>query len=188
MQEEKPSFKVVMLGDSGVGKTSLVNNWITSTFQPYSRSTVSANHQVKNVSLDGKDMDVVVWDTAGQEQFQALTPLYARSASAAILVISVDDEYSFNSIQNWKELLSNSCDEVPPTFLAINKIDLSRDSNQELIEEVKTDFEGIYYVSAKTGEAVDTLFLAAAQSGYRFSLGHVIKPITPVKSTRDGCC
>jgi small GTP-binding protein len=97
--------------------------WTTGDYQAQIGPTVGANHQRKSVNVQGEDVDLFLWDTAGQEQFQALTPLYAHSAAAALIVVAVDEIDSFKGIQTWTELLNRSCDKVPPIVLLVNKMD-----------------------------------------------------------------
>jgi Ras-related protein Rab-5C len=107
----------------------------------------------------------------GQEQFQALTPLYAHSASAALIASAVDDLDSFNGLPIWMEILSLSCDKHPPMVLAVNKIDLA---DRAILprEEIKRRYEGffasIFYVSAVTGEGVEQVFSNVAECAYSF--------------------
>lgn len=180
MQENtRTSFKAVLLGDSGVGKTSLVTQWITGTYQRNTNPTVGANHQRKRVTIDNREVDIFLWDTAGQEQFQALTPLYARSASVAVLTTSVIDTTSFDSIDRWLELLSTATEDKPPVVLVVNKIDLMDEAeiSRESIEEKFTGkFDGIFFVSAATGEEVNNMFMFAAEAGYRFSADMNVAP------------
>jgi small GTP-binding protein len=117
------SLKVVLLGNSGVGKTSLVIRAMTGEFSGQSDPTVCVNHHHRIVNVGQKEVDIYIWDTAGQEQFQALTPLYCHSAACALIVAAVDDRDSFKSIQGWIDLLEKSCDEVPPLVLLVNKVD-----------------------------------------------------------------
>ena len=158
---QRDTFKAVILGDSGVGKTALVTRWTTGSFSPQIRATVGANHQRKRVTIDKQEVDIFLWDTAGQEVFQALTPLYARSSSAAIITTSVDLPDSFKNIDKWIELLNTSTEELPPIILAVNKVDL--ESERVVTTEEGQDYadkKGLifYEVSAKTGEGIDMLF------------------------------
>lgn len=182
----------MLLGNSGVGKTSLVCRWTTGAWQPSAKPTVGANHQRKPVMLDKTEVDIYLWDTAGQEQFEALTPLYARSACAALVVASIDDKDSFSSLQKWLDLLSNSCDQLPPAILLVNKIDKSSDyqfSRDDIEDQYQQMFTAIYYVSAYSGECVDNAFIHAADLGYKFILSTSSKETVPIESkTNTSCC
>jgi small GTP-binding protein len=170
-----PSCKVVLLGDSGVGKTSLVNRWMTGTYQRVTNPTIGANHQRKRVIVDNAEVDLLIWDTAGQEQFQPLAPLYARSASVAILTASIADRRSFENLSQWTEILSSPSGELPPIVLAVNKIDLresAKITNDEVESEYGGQFAGLFFVSALTAEGIENLFQFAAQAGYRFAVAN----------------
>ena len=203
------NLKVVLLGNSGVGKTSVAFRWTTSSWQKEINPTVGANHQRKTVKLHNKDTDVYVWDTAGQEQFQALTPLYVRSSCCAIIMASLDDENSFQSLSTWTELVQSACEKVPPYILAVNKIDLedSIDPGQmdgqnadepksimkkeDIESRFSKEFSSIMYVSAKTGEGVDELFILAADMGLKFltqSSEAEKQPKLTINNEKKGCC
>jgi small GTP-binding protein len=172
MIPQRLPFKAVLLGDSGVGKTSLIARWTTGAYSGSVNPTVGANHQRKHLTLEGREVDLFLWDTAGQEQFQALTPLYARSASVAILTTSITEASSFANIDRWIDLLQSATDELPPVVLAVNKIDL-KDQAQKTVDDVQRDYQkkfaAIFFVSAATNEEVDNMFLFAALEGYRFT-------------------
>lgn len=190
---QRNTFKAVILGDSGVGKTALVTRWTTGTYTPQNRPTIGANHQRKRVTIDNQEVDIFLWDTAGQEQFQALTPLYARSSSAAILTTSIDNADSFKNIDKWIELLSSSTEGIPPIILAVNKIDIESDDtldHDKIIAKNDSRFAGIFFVSAATNEGVDNLFMAMAQKGFEFALAHSQKSeqLVPAEENKKSCC
>jgi small GTP-binding protein len=136
--------------------------------------------------------DVFVWDTAGQEQFQSLTPLYVRSASAAIIVTAIDAPDSFDAIGSWIQLMENSCDVMPPIILAVNKIDCDAAlSTSEIELRYKERFSSaLFFVSAKTGEFVDDAFLYAAKVGYDFVVAQSKAKSVPMLEDVDTkhCC
>jgi small GTP-binding protein len=171
MEGPRPVCKIVLLGNSGVGKTSIVMRWACGTYQNDVPSTIGANHQRKTVTLGDTGVDLYVWDTAGQEQFHALTPLYARSAAAAIIVASIADPASFQSLEHWIELLDSSCEKRPPLILAVNKMDLDEVglSRDEIEDQYSAKVSSIFYVSAKTGESIDSIFMAAAEAACEFA-------------------
>jgi small GTP-binding protein len=167
------SFKGVLLGDSGVGKTSLITRWTTGSYSKPANPTIGTHHQRQRISLDGHEIDFFIWDTAGQEQFQALTPLYARSSAVAIITVSIIESASLSSIDRWVSLLSSANDVLPPIVLAVNKVDLRESavkSEEEIQEEFGQRFAGIFFVSAATNEEVNNLFMFAALVGLRFTL------------------
>lgn len=170
-QEENLSLKIVLLGNSGVGKTSLATKWTSGNFAKTNKPTIGANHQKKTMTVRNQQVDVFLWDTAGQEQFQALTPLYARSSAAAVIVAAIDDQTSFTGLFTWIDLLKSACGSLPPMILAINKIDLlgkEISTKEELQAKYEEQFNGIFFVSASTGEQVDCLFMQAAFEAFSY--------------------
>jgi small GTP-binding protein len=191
-----PHYKIVILGNGGCGKTAIILRWISNTFSEACKPTIGSNHQRKRVTLEGnRPADLYVWDTAGQEQFQSLTPLYARSSSLAIVTAAVDDESSFEAIPKWITTVTSSCDVPPPIVLAVNKMDL-RDGAVFSEDQVQTrwgsQFIGIFFVSALTGESVNQLFDFAACEAAKFSASSTgIRPTAVTDITKvdgSGCC
>ena len=195
MQEpDRYTLKVVILGNSGVGKTSIVNRWITGIHNKAISPTVGANHQKKTIEIDKKNVDIFIWDTAGQEQFQALTPLYARSASCAIVCASIVDLESFNALGTWKKLVEDSCDITPPMILCVNKTDLANDqtmSNEEIEEKYGKQFNTLFFVSAYSGEGIDELFAQSGKLGLEYSMQNQptgqVQDLTK-KQKKKKCC
>jgi small GTP-binding protein len=147
--------------------------WTSGDFEAQIGPTVGANHQRKTIAIQKEEVDLFLWDTAGQEQFQALTPLYAHSASCALIVVAINDRDSFRGIATWTDLLMRSCDKVPPMILLVNKMDRANKasySTDEIKEQYGASFQAIFFVSAVTAEGVDAAFLNAGELAYRFSV------------------
>ncbi|EAX97776.1 small GTP-binding protein, putative [Trichomonas vaginalis G3] len=168
------SCKIVIIGNSGVGETSLSSRWIKGEYNEVIESTIGANHMSKRISTDGQDLNILIWDTAGQERFKSLAPMYTRSSSAVVLVVSTTDMDSFFAIDYWMDVISESNSVVPPFILAVNKNDLNPPSSEmeDYIESMKSRFESIFFVSAASGEEVDNLFVSTAKSAYNFIVQH----------------
>jgi small GTP-binding protein len=187
--------KIVLLGNSGVGKTCLVLRWVNREFTRTARPTVGANHKRKTIEISGGPVDVCLWDTAGQEHFRALAPLYAHAAATAILVVTIDDRETFLGIDTWIGLLEQSCDIVPPVLLLVNKMDCA-DSHVLSPEQIRADyterFQSIFFVSANTGEGVDDAFMAAGALAHRFAVEKVMfeRPAATVAAEPEetNCC
>jgi small GTP-binding protein len=154
--------KVILLGNAGVGKTSLAHRWIHHTFDPMSAPTVGASNFFKEITLETRTIKVTLWDTAGQEQFRAIAPLYVRGSRAAIVVTAADFPDSFHAIPNWLDLLGSTQVESIPAILAVNKIEILDPASDEELEKLiamyGSHFVAVFYVSAATGERVDELF------------------------------
>jgi small GTP-binding protein len=191
-----PHYKVVLVGNSGCGKTAIITRWTSNTFVTPSKPTIGSNHERKRVDLDGRGpVDLYVWDTAGQEQFQSLIPLYARSSCLAIVTTSVDDLPSFQSIPKWIDAVASSCETPPPVILAVNKIDLTGEDRKITVDEIHRDyddkFSGIFFVSALTGEGISELFNSAAIEATKFSAGILASKTRQVQRPIEqstGCC
>lgn len=163
------SFKLIVLGDSGVGKTSLVIKQCQETFSYQRAPTIGTTHIKTVIQFDDYDVELKIWDTAGQEQFAALVPMYARGAQVCIFVASLVDPASIKHIENWHERL-NTAGENPPFIVAINKIDIPTDASttiDQVREEYSEKYPNMYFVSARTGDCVHELFAGAAQEALK---------------------
>jgi len=189
-----PHYKVVLLGNSGCGKTSIICRYVSDQFATETKATVGGNHQRKRVILENGPVDLFIWDTAGQERFQALMPLYARSSDCAVVTVSINDSGSFQAIDQWVELIKSACSPIPPIVLAVNKMD-DFEHCAMTIEEVsntyRNKFKGIFFISALSGENVDQLFSFVALEAMRFSnVNTQVESIKEVAPTAKGsnCC
>ena len=165
---EVESFKVVLVGESGVGKTSIITQFIDQTFQEDQQSTTGGTFSTKSVICDnGKTLKFEIWDTAGQERYRSLTKMFYKDANAAVLVYDITRKDSFEELQNyWSQQIKESS---PPNIIlaiAANKSDLI---NQEAVEEEKArEFAnelGAIFVSttATTVESINELFIEIAK-------------------------
>jgi small GTP-binding protein len=192
-QVHRRNCKAVLLGNSGVGKTSLTMQWVTGNHQALTGSTIGPNHQRRTINLEKEDIDLFVWDTAGQERFRVLTPLYAHSAAAALIVVAVNDPDSFKDIPLWTDLLSSSCDKQPPMILAVNKIDRSEPpcmDRDAIKEKYEGSFKSIFYVSALTGEGVHDVFHQLGECAYEFMIENdmITKPHIHIEAVPENRC
>ena len=186
-------FKVVVVGDSNVGKTSIVVRLTTDTFYSGGEPTIGVSNSRYVASTSDGPIELSIWDTAGQEIYHSLVPLYSRSASVCIVVCSTDLSSSINNIKNWIKVIEESCHPLPPIILALNKIDLVKENDSTLQSILKAHpkcFTDAFSVSALTGEGITELFLSAAIHSCRSS-GTRIGPSEEAPS-RNGnmsyCC
>ena len=116
--------KVVLLGDAGVGKSSLVLRFVTNSFDKYSESTIGASFMSKLLLVDGAPIKYQIWDTAGQEKYHSLAPMYYRGAAAAIIVYDITRAASFQTLKNWVRELQQLGPENIVLAICGNKSDL----------------------------------------------------------------
>jgi small GTP-binding protein len=152
-------MKVVVVGDVFVGKTSLIQN-LCSSNHPTGVNPGSLGLSRCSVIADGSEINLEIWDTAGQEAYSSLIPCYARSAEVGIIVAAIDDPNSINAIEKWRNFLTN-CQFGILIFLAINKIDLGPIPYD--LEKRLCQYERCCFVSALTGENVYEFFSQVAQ-------------------------
>lgn len=154
--------KVAFIGDSGVGKTSLLKRRIDNSFEDEDTNpTIGASCLQITENVSGQNVDLVLWDTAGQEKYKALSPLYIKNSFAIVFVYAINDENSFKSIKKWYDIAMDSLDSIDPYFILVaNKNDLedkkvTDEEGRNKAEEFKMDFLS---VSARTGDAVNSIF------------------------------
>ena len=161
MNPENPKYKLIFLGDQSVGKSCILNRFLNDTFIEDYQATIGLDFQSKNVQIDNQDIHLLLYDTAGQEKFRSLIPMYTRDANIIMLVYDITRKESFNNIPIWIKDLTNVKFEEVIFVLIGNKIDLNdkREVNKEegikLAQEKKCIFEE---VSAKTAENFSELF------------------------------
>jgi small GTP-binding protein len=190
---ENPN-KVILLGNAGVGKTSLANRWIHGEFDSDVASTVGASNGFKEVFIGQTAVRITLWDTAGQEQYRSITPLYVRGASVGIIVAAADDSDSVESVPTWVNLLNSAQESSIPALLAINKSDLrdpwADEAFSSAIERHRHRFVTTFVVSARNGEQVSELFEEAARLANqgRTVAADLIPSIVPTERQRDSDC
>ena len=118
--------KFIIIGDTNVGKTSFLNRFCYGTYKKKVPCTVGLEYGQKVTKVVDKRVLIQLWDTAGQEKFRSLTPSFYRSAMAIILMFSVDNRDSFNSIAIWIKQIANYAAEDIPILLVGNKADLTK--------------------------------------------------------------
>ncbi|XP_057312751.1 ras-related protein Rab-21-like [Hydractinia symbiolongicarpus] len=158
----KNHFKVVLLGEGCVGKTSLVLRYCQDRFNDKHLTTLQASFLNRRLNIDGKRVNLAIWDTAGQERFHALGPIYYRDSHGAILVYDITDEDSFQKVKNWVKELKKMLGDDICLCIAGNKIDLEKDRHVETSEaEEYSRSVGAkhYHTSAKLNKGIEELFL-----------------------------
>ena len=166
MSELSEEIKCVFLGDSGVGKTCILNYFINGTAARESSPTIGAAYVSKSITVDGKLCDLMIWDTAGQEMYRGLAPMYYRNARAAFLVYDITSKKSFEAVSYWAtELANNSGSGDGITIMVVgNKVDFEErrevptDDAQNVADSLNAKF---VETSAVTGVNIERLFQTA---------------------------
>lgn len=117
-------FKYLLIGDSGVGKTSIMLRFVDDQFNSRFMSTIGIDFKIKIINIDNKKIKLQIWDTAGQEKFRTITNAYFRGAMGIIIVYDVTDRNSFNNIKTWLKSVEQHCDYNIKIILLANKCDL----------------------------------------------------------------
>ena len=158
------SFKLIIVGDSGVGKSCLSIKASRNYFEDFYSPTVGFEFLTFNVKVEDKTVKLQIWDTCGQEVYRSLISSFYRSASLAIIVYSIDNEESFNNIEKWLNDVKSQSNPNVKIFLIGNKADLEDKRKVARIEGEKfyNDHKLSYFIetSAKTGFNVQNVFFS----------------------------
>lgn len=128
-------FKVVLVGDGYVGKTSIINRFYSDHFSTNEPPTIAASFLPIGITKNGKKICLNIWDTAGHEKFHCLVPLYARAANTLIVVFDVSNEETFENAKEWYSKTIQDVGAIPVCVLCGNKIDLKPDKDTSSYKE-----------------------------------------------------
>jgi small GTP-binding protein len=158
--EEKLTFRVVTIGDSSVGKTSIINRFLRDTFEPDEPNTIGVLYDSFVQECNGTPIEIQLWDTARQEQYRALGPVYYRNAGAALVVFDVSNRSSFENISDWIRSFRNVSAESATVIIIGNKCDRCDRAVSPEDAKLWAKSNGAPYIetSAKTGQGVNFLF------------------------------
>uniref|UniRef100_A0A8C3KF97 Ras-related protein Rab-24 n=1 Tax=Calidris pygmaea TaxID=425635 RepID=A0A8C3KF97_9CHAR len=181
MSGRRVDAKVVLLGQEGVGKSSLVERCAHRRFRPGPyQNTIGAAFVAKVMSVGEQTVTLGIWDTAGSERYEAMSRIYYRGARAAIVCYDLTDSSSFQRAKFWVNELQN-CEEGCRIYLCGTKSDLLEEDRrkrgvdfhdvQDYAEEIKAD---LFETSSKTGQSVDELFQKVAEDYVHFSAFQVM--------------
>ncbi len=154
-------FKLLIIGDSGVGKSCILLRYTEDTFTESYISTIGVDFKISHIELDGKHIKLQIWDTAGQERFRTITSSYYRGAHGIIIVYDVTDGESFQNVKQWLHEINRYAFENVCKILVGNKCDqsdkrvISKMSGEEYAQSL-----GMEYIetSAKNADNIDELF------------------------------
>jgi small GTP-binding protein len=174
------SYRVVVIGDCAVGKTSIISRIMNDSVDLREPSTSAAAYVEHKVTIDGATVDLHIWDTAGQERFRGLGPIYYRDADIGLLVFSVTNRDSFENIEDWIQTFTSTTGADVTIFVIGNKTDL-KDQYQVDVEQVrlwarKREYQ-LLLTSALKGTGIIDLFNEIARV--------IIRKGVPPKASHD---
>ena len=150
------SFKIIFIGDSGVGKSCLTSKAVKNTFEDYYQATVGFEFLTFNLKLNDKVIKLQIWDTCGQEIYRSLISNFYRNSSLAVILYSIDNKESFEHAENWLNDLKSQANPDVRIFLVGNKCDL--EESRQVTKE-----EGMKY---KNDQGLDLFMETSAKTGY----------------------
>ncbi|RAL42382.1 unnamed protein product [Cuscuta campestris] len=202
-------FKIVLIGDSGVGKSNILSRFTRNEFCLESKSTIGVEFATRTLQVEGKTVKAQIWDTAGQERYRAITSAYYRGAVGALLVYDITKKQTFDNVQRWLRELRDHADSNIVIMMAGNKSDLnhlravSEEDGQALAEKeglsfletsaleaynVEKAFQTIlletYHIISKKALAAEEAAKAVALPGQ----GTTINVSDPSENAKRGCC
>jgi len=179
-------FKLVLIGDSGVGKSCLLLRFADDNFTDSYISTIGVDFRFRTITINDKTVKLQIWDTAGQERFRTITSAYYRGADGIIMVYDVTSMESFDHVEEWLNEVERHASDSTSKLLVGNKADLV--DEKQVSEEVAQRFAdklGISFLetSAKTSTNVDAAFHTMASELIKNRTGR--EKVTPTTSTKD---
>lgn len=201
---EAKSAKLVLLGESGVGKSSIALRFARNEFFSNQETTIGATFLTRTVRLPtagSAALKYEIWDTAGQERYRSLAPIYYRGACGALVVYDVTHKESFKRAQNWIRELRTNADPSLTIFLVGNKLDMEPSLRQVTTEEGEAlaateEVAGFYEASAKEGTNIEQIFMdlagklleRGAISGRPAGGVRNLEEATPNQQPQTNCC
>jgi Ras-related protein Rab-18 len=196
IQQPQYNFKILLIGDSGVGKTSILSSFVNGTFEEGLKSTVGVDLRVKMVQVNDQDVRCILWDTAGQERFRTLTSAYYRGAQGVVLTYDMTSRSSFIDLKSWIKEMDQYLTTDPVTIIVANKVDRKDERTVSTSEGMAFAREqGTMYIetSAKTQQGIQQAFEELLQKIIELpQLCYDITEKTTInvqpESTTDGYC
>lgn len=184
--------KIVMLGSAGVGKTALVLRWTQSKFDSGMQPTIGATYVQRTCKYRDTEQMIQLWDTAGEERYRSMAPIYASGACGAVIVIDLTRPETLDDIPAWIECLDRPG--KVPFIIVGNKCDLIEERQIDLEKALETATQyGVEYfeTSASSGEGVENAFACIVQKAFdeREKVKHFeTESLEPAERPRSGCC
>ena len=159
--EDLIKFKLIVVGNQGTGKSSILNRFVNETFEENYQATIGLDFQSKNITIHDQDVRLIIYDTAGQEKFRSLIPMYIREAQIILIVYDICDKESFDAIPKWIQEINDVLNREVVFALIGNKLDIENERKVSFEEGKKLADQHNYLfqeVSAKTGKNFENLF------------------------------
>lgn len=166
-------FKLLVIGDAGVGKSAILLRFADNTFSDSYINTIGVDFKIQNVEVNGERVKLQIWDTAGQERFRTITSTYYRGTNGIIVVYDVTSAQSFQNVKKWLlEISDNDCNSVPKVLVG-NKTDLRREVPREEAEKFAKSKKIKYFESsAKLDQGIWDIFYHLTELGLDKKLKH----------------
>ncbi|XP_062606448.1 EF-hand calcium-binding domain-containing protein 4B-like isoform X2 [Saccostrea cucullata] len=190
-------FKVVFVGDSGVGKSSFIHRFCNDQFNPTFSATIGVDFQVKSLVMEGQVIVLQLWDTAGQERFRSITKQYFRKADGVILMYDVTTEATFTNVRNWMTSIKEGVEEGTALVVVGNKTDLIEEDDRRAVKakdgnKLAAEFDATFFeVSAKSGTNIKECMEALARILKEKEDDEIEKAVhleDSEKKKKGGCC
>ena len=169
-------FKMILIGDSSVGKSNILLKYLKGEFDPNSKATVGVEFGTKNILLNKKKIKIQIWDTAGQERYRSITSAYYKGAKGAFIVYDITRRNTFESIDKWISDLKTNGDKNISIVLIGNKRDLEDKREVQKEEGIKKSKEcktAFMETSALNGENIDKAFEQLIEEIYQNNCSNI---------------
>lgn len=176
-QEDSP-LKILVIGESAVGKSCLLLRYTDNRFQETFMTTIGVDFKTKFIDIDGNHVKLQIWDTAGQEKFRSITKAYYRGAHGILVVFDISRRDTFNQTRMWIDSIKDASSDSIDVILIGNKCDLERAVERDEAEELAAQYKIKYFeTSAKDNTNVEEAFKYLATEAYhRRNSGNIQKP------------